>query len=106
MNATLKRIKRCVIAGRVRFTYKARLEMIADELTESAVLEAIVGARAINKRIRSRSLTKSARKEYLYIIRGMSFDQEWIYTKGKLHREEREDIYDILISAKGDRPNT
>jgi hypothetical protein len=105
MNATLKRIKRCVIAGRVRFTYKARLEMIADELTESAVLEAILSAPAIDKRIRSRSLTKTPRKEYLYIIRGMSFDKEWVYTKGKLHREEREDFYYILISAKADRPN-
>jgi hypothetical protein len=41
LDQILKRIKRCIIAGRVRFTFKTELEMLADSLSRTDVLESI-----------------------------------------------------------------
>jgi hypothetical protein len=54
MDQTLKRIKRCIITGQVRFTFKAELEMLADHLSRLDVLEAILGAQEISKVLKSR----------------------------------------------------
>jgi hypothetical protein len=63
MDEILKRIKRCVMDDRIRLTYKARSEMIVDELTEQAVLESIFNAEGIFKKVRSTSLLKGKKKE-------------------------------------------
>jgi len=44
MDTILKRIKRCVIRGQVRFTFKAELEMLANQLSHTDVLESILNA--------------------------------------------------------------
>jgi len=38
--------------------------------------------------------------ERLYVIHGFTYDSVLVYTKGKLQRESREDVYYILISSK------
>ena len=100
MNPTLKRIKRCVIENRVRFTYKAGVEMLRDGLTERPVLESILDADDFAKIIRSRALTKGKARELLYVIKSFSYDGDYIYTKGKLNEERGEDVFYVLISAK------
>lgn len=55
MSDVLTRIKRAVLAGDVVFTAKARYEMRADGLVEMDVIESIINAVAIQKKIRSTS---------------------------------------------------
>ena len=96
----LVRIKRAILAGRYAFSEKARSEMQADGLTELAVAESIVNAVAIYKRLRSRSSQRTARREYLYVIHGTTLDGLIIYSKGKLIRENGEEVYYFLVSSK------
>lgn len=51
----LVRIKRAVLAGRYAFSEKASIEMEADGLTEFDMVEPILNAVAIYKKIRSRN---------------------------------------------------
>jgi hypothetical protein len=96
----LVRIKRSILAGRYAFSEKARIEMESDRLTESDVAESIINAVAIYKRLRSRSRQRSSRNEYLYVIQSTNLEGVMVYSKGKLVREQREDHYYFLISAK------
>lgn len=100
MAEILKRIKRCIITGRIRFTFKAELEMLADNLSRTEVLESILNAQAISKVLRSRAVARKGRAERLYIIQGFTYDNILVYTKGKLQRERGEEVYYILISSK------
>lgn len=100
MAEVLKRIKRCIIAGRVRFTFKAELEMLADNLSRTDVLESILNAQVITKILRSRRTPGKDGGERLYVIQGLTYDNMLIYTKGKLHQESGEEVYYILISSK------
>ena len=100
MDETLIRIKRCVIAGQIRFTFKAELEMLADSLSRVEVLESILNAQGITKVLRSRSPARRRRRERLYVIHGFTFDNILVYTKGKLQHEAGEEVYYILISSK------
>jgi hypothetical protein len=100
MDTILKRIKRCVIRGQVRFTFKAELEMLADQLSHTDVLESILNAQVIAKVLRSRRPSREMGTERLYVIHGFTYDSVLVYTKGKLQRESREDVYYILISSK------
>ena len=100
MHYTLVRIKRAVLAGRYRFSEKARLEMRADGLTELDVAESIVNAVAIYKTLRSRSPFRGKAREYLYVIESPNLQGLAIYSKGKLVREEGEEIYYFLVSSK------
>ena len=59
----LVRIKRAVLAGRCEFTDKARTEMATDCITEQDVVESVVNAVAIYKRIRSTSPYREAARE-------------------------------------------
>jgi hypothetical protein len=102
MNPILKRIKRCIMERRYRFTEKAGMELLCDELSEQEVLESILNANEIDKTIRSRALEKGSKREYLYIIKSISFDGVLIYTKGKLQGEGAEEEFYVLISAKLD----
>jgi hypothetical protein len=99
-SAILVRIKRAVISGRIRFSDKAQIEMDADGLTELDVVESILNAVAIYKKIRSRSLYRKRAPEYLYVIQSTNLDGIFIYTKGKLVREGDSEIFYLLISAK------
>jgi len=70
MDNILKRIKRCIIQGQVRFTFKAELEMLADELSRVDVLEAILSAPGISKVLKSPRKSVSGAGERLYVILG------------------------------------
>ena len=96
----LKRIKRCIIRGQVRFTFKAEVEMLADELSRTDVLESILNAQAISKVLRSPAVPGKRLPERLYVIHGFTFDNILVYTKGKLQRESGREVYYILISSK------
>ena len=100
MAGILVRIKRSILAGRYAFSEKARIEMESDSLTESDVAESIINAVAIYKRLRSRSRQRSSRNEYLYVIQSTNLEGVMVYSKGKLVREQGEDHYYFLISAK------
>ncbi len=100
MSDILIRIKRAVIAGRYVFSEKARIEMEVDALTELDVAESIVNAVAIYKRLRSRSISRRIRVEYLYVIQSTNLEGLMIYTKGKLMREADEDHFYFLVSSK------
>jgi hypothetical protein len=96
----LVRIKRAVLSGHYAFSEKARVEMEVDCLTELDVAESIVNAVAIYKRLRSQSLLRTSRTEYLYVIQATNLEGLMIYTKGKLIREHGEDHFYFLISSK------
>jgi len=100
MSDVLVRIKRAVLAGRYAFSEKASIEMEADGLTEFAVVESILNAVAIYKKIRSRSPLRPKAREYLYVIQSTNLDGLPIYTKGKFTREGRLETYYFLISSK------
>lgn len=99
MNALLV-IKRTVLAGRYAFSEKARLEMDRDGLTELDVVESIVTAVAVFKRLRSTSPERATRLEYLYVIQSTNLHGLPIYSKGKLVREAGVEIYYFMVSAK------
>lgn len=96
----LVKIKRLVLTGNVLFTKKAELELDLNNLTEELVCEAIINAPGISKRLRSVNPI-SGKKDYLYVIIGLTFDDIPIYTKGKIIRsdDDQEKFY-ILISSK------
>ncbi len=100
MSDILVRIKRAVLAGRIIFTEKAQIEMDVDGLDEMDVIESILNAVAIYKKIRSTSPNRRKAKEYLYIIQSPNLDGVAIYTKGKLVLEAGEETYYFLISSK------
>jgi hypothetical protein len=100
MDQTLKRIKRCIIMGQVRFTFKAELEMLADHLSRLDVLEAILGAQEISKVLKSRRRPRLEGIDRLYVILGFTYDGILVYTKGKLQKESGQEVYYILISSK------
>jgi hypothetical protein len=96
----LIRIKRAVLAGRYAFSEKARIEMETDDLTELDVAESILNAVAIYKRLRSSSLSRRTRREYLYVIQSTNLEGLVIYTKGKLVQEAGIETYYFLVSSK------
>ncbi|MFQ5821852.1 MAG: hypothetical protein ACE5I5_17835 [Candidatus Heimdallarchaeota archaeon] len=65
MRDVLVRIKRAVLSGRYVFSEKARIEMEADGITELDVVESIINAVAIYKKMRSRSPFRKHSRENL-----------------------------------------
>jgi hypothetical protein len=96
----LVRIKRAVLAGRYRFSEKASEEMEESGLTELDVVESIVTAKRVYKRIRSTSPWRMGKREYLYVIQSTSLTGIPIYTKGKFSRQQSEEVYYFLVSSK------
>ncbi|MBI5863067.1 MAG: hypothetical protein HZB38_00870 [Planctomycetes bacterium] len=96
----LVRIKRLVLAGRVRFTAKAQSEIDRDDLTRSEVLESIINAQSIAKTIRARSRFRATAGEKLYVIRSLSYSGTLIYTKGKIGPSAEGPVLYVLISSK------
>ena len=96
----LVRIKRLVFRGQVRYTGKAIDEMAADGLMPSDVEESILNAQGIDKTLRSRRWPQRSSQERLYVIKSFSYNGTLIYTKGKIDREEDQEFFYVLISAK------
>lgn len=81
------------------FTKKAENEIEQNNLTAELVCEAIINAPGISKKIRSiNPYTK--KREYLYVIIGLTFDDIPIYTKGKFIKIFNQEKYYVLISSK------
>jgi hypothetical protein len=95
----LSRIKRLVLSRRIVFTKKAEDEMYADGLDEDDVIESIVNAHRIDKVIRSAN-PRGAGTERLYVIKGLTFGNALIYTKGKIVKDATSETFYILISSK------
>ncbi|MBI4443704.1 MAG: hypothetical protein HY649_10060 [Acidobacteria bacterium] len=100
MTDVLVRIKRAVLGGRFVFSNKARQEMEEDGLTELDVVESILNAVAIYKKIRSTSPHRLQAREYLYVIQSTNLSGLPIYTKGKLVSEAGLETYYFLVSSK------
>ena len=88
--------------GRCEFSEKAQIEMDADALTELDVVESILSAAAVFKRLRSRSPHRRERREYLYVIQSRNLSGLAIYSKGKLVRMEdgRDSYFLVFIETK------
>ena len=69
-------------------------------MTEVDVAESILNARDIYKKLRSTSVSRNKRREYLYVIQSTNLDGLVIYTKGKLVEAEGTETYYFLVSAK------
>ncbi len=93
----LSRIKRLAIARRIVITRKAEDEMYLDGLTEDEVIESIVNAPRIAKVLRSNA---AGHPERLYVLKGRTFGNIIIYTKGKIVRDDDQETFYILISSK------
>ncbi len=90
----LKQIKRLILDRQVKFTLKAELEL-DENLDKRDVYESILNADEIYKVLNSTN-PYTGKKEKLYIIKGPTYDNILIYTKGKIFENQ---LY-ILISSK------
>ena len=90
----LKKIKRLILDRQVKFTLKAELEL-DENLDKRDVYESILNADEIYKVLNS-SNPYTGKKEKLYIIKGPTYDNILIYTKGKIYKN----LLYILISSK------
>jgi hypothetical protein len=100
MADVLIRIKRTILAGRYRFSEKARMEMESDSLSRWDVAEAIINARRIYKTLRSHGPRRSHGHEKLYIIIGRTLGGMSVYTKGKFIQEGGSEVFYFLVSSK------
>lgn len=100
MSDILARIKRAVLAGHYEFSEKATVEMETDGITALDVAESILNAVAIYKKIRSTSVQRLTRREYLYVIQSTNLDGLPIYSKGKFVRVSGVETYYFLVSSK------
>lgn len=96
----LVRIKRAVLKRRYAFSEKARLEMETDRLGELDVIESLLNAVSVYKRLRSRNPLRKTRREYLYVIRSTNLAGHAIYTKGKFVQETWAETHYFLVSSK------
>jgi hypothetical protein len=99
MNYVLKRIKRLAYQRRIRFTYKARAEQIADGLLQDDVIESLIYAQDVRRK-RSTSRYRKSGREMVYIIESFTLDGILVYTKGVLRKAKDGQDYYLLISAK------
>ncbi len=95
----LARIKELVMDDRIILTEKAQMEMEADGLTRRHIRNAVVNAPTINKVLRSRN-PRTGSAEKLYVIKGITFDGIFVYTKGKIDKAGNEEVYYVFISSK------
>ena len=95
----LERIKKLVKDDRIVLTEKAQIEMEADGLTRRHIRDAIVNASAITKTLRSKN-PRTGSAEKLYVIKGITVDGIFIYTKGKIDKAGNEEVYYVFISSK------
>ena|SRR3989338_3430623 len=100
MDHTLFKIKRFIIKGKFRFTDKADAEADASGITREDALEAILNAHKIDKVMKSKSHGKTHKGEKVYVIRGLTYDNVLIYTKGTIKMADGQELFYILISSK------
>ena len=87
MDYRLKKIKQLILDGCVKFTLKAEMEL--DECLERRdIYEAIISADEIYKVLNSTN-PYTSKKEKLYIIKDLTYDNILIYTKGKIVRARK-----------------
>jgi hypothetical protein len=98
------KIKRLVLAGNYSFSEKARIEMIADGLTELDIAESILNAVAIYKTIRSTGPGRRRLKERHYIIYSTTLIGIPICTKGKILVKKGGKTFYFLVSSKKNMP--
>lgn len=96
----LSRIKRCVLAGNLKFSLKARDVAILDGLSPLDVRESLINARSIRKTLKSTSALRSSRRESLYVIVAPNLSGLVVYTKGKFVVEASVETYYLLVSSK------
>jgi hypothetical protein len=99
MDHALVAIKRLCQAGQVVFTAKAEAEMIRDGLERQDVIEAILNASSITKRLRSHNPMTGVR-ETLYVIDSATWDGRPVYTKGKLAARDIPARFYVLVSSQ------
>ncbi len=99
MNYRLKQIKRLIIKGNYQFTLKSETDLESDGLVIEDALESILNAENIYKVLNSKH-PKTHLKEKLYIIKGFTYDNLLIYTKGKIVKDYEQEQFYILISSK------
>jgi len=99
MDHTLILIKRLCQAGQVVFTSRAEEEMIRDGLRREDVIEAVLHAESITKRLRSHN-PLTGRREMPYVINSTTWDGRPVYTKGKLGPRKEVARFYVLISSK------
>ena len=63
-------------------------------------IASVVNADAVKKVLRSRSPSRSRRRELLYVIESASFTGIWIYTKGTIRRKGTWEVFYVFISSK------
>jgi hypothetical protein len=100
MSDVLVRIKRAILSGNFSFGEKALIEMDVDGINEFDVIESIVNASEIQKTVRSTSLMRKHRREYLYVIESPNLEGLMIYSKGKFTNEFGKEKYYFRISSK------
>ncbi len=95
----LARIKYLVIRNRISFTRKAQDEMDIDQLTRDEIREAILNAAVISKTVRSKN-PQSGAVEKLYVIKSVTLQGIFVYTKGKFDKIENEEVFYVFIASK------
>lgn len=78
-------------------TRKAKEEVSSSRFISDEVIESIVNAPRIEKTLRS---SAAGRSERLYVLKGKTFGNLLVYTKGKIVRDAGEEMFYILISSK------
>ena len=95
----LSHIKQLVIRGQYLFTFKADAELYANGLDQADAIESIINAKRIEKTLASRN-PHNGKREKLYVIKGKTFSNIVLYTKGKIAKSDHKEMLYILISAK------
>lgn len=96
----LFRIRRLILKGQYLFTEKADTEILLSSITREDVLEAIMNARQVDKTMRTTSFGKTHKNEKVYVIRGFTYNNILIYTKGTIKIVDGKEVLYRLISAK------
>lgn len=73
--------------------------MFRDSLSRADVIESILNATNIKKRLRSAN-PRTGRRETLYVIDSTTWDGVSVYTKGKIQSEAEGDRFYVMISFK------
>jgi len=95
----LIQINRLILAKKVVFTAQAGSELEKDGLLPLHVMESIINAPAISKRLKSAN-PRTGEREQLYVIVGQSYAGTVKRTIGKIRKEEDEETFYILSSSK------
>ena len=96
----LWKIKQLLLRGHYSFTDKAHSEIALSGITKMDVLEAITSSRKIDKVMKTTSYGRTHKGEMVYVIRGFTHDNIFIYTKGTIKMAEGKAVTYRLISAK------